>query len=321
MSSNKGTVVGVFTDRTRAQRVVSELKGMGFRDDQIGVISHNQDHVGTSAEGATSTKATEGAAVGAATGAGVGALWALGIAAGVLPAIGPVVAGGLLASVLASAAGGAAVAGIVGALVGLGIPEEEARYYEGEIKAGRTLVTVRAGNRYDEVRSLFLQNGAYDMHGGDASAHCSTTQATAGRASSSGRTHASSPYRTEEAATVKVHAEQLRATKVPVEEGEVRLRKEVVTEHKNVQVPVTREEVVVEHRPASGQASAADIRPGEEVRIPVKQEQGKVQKEAVVTGEVSIGKRRVTETENVAGTVRKEQVKVEKTGDVKVHGE
>src|SRR5207253_9660469 len=108
------------------------------------------------------TKWEEGAAVGAATGAGVGALWALGIAAGVLAPIGPVIAGGLLASVLASAAGGAAVAGIVGALIGLGIPEEDAKYYESEFKAGRVIVTVRAEGRSDEAWTILNRHGAYN---------------------------------------------------------------------------------------------------------------------------------------------------------------
>jgi hypothetical protein len=166
-TATRTTVVGVFPDRSQAQQAVGELKRLGFRDDQIGVLG--REAVGTTTAKATAghtehSKVAEGAATGVAAGAGVGALWALGIAAGMLPAIGPVIAGGLLASVLASAAGGAAVAGLVGALVGLGIPEEEAKYYEGEVKSGHTLVTVKADGRVDEVRGLFAQYGAYDKH-------------------------------------------------------------------------------------------------------------------------------------------------------------
>jgi len=105
-----------------------------------------------------------------------------------------------------------------------------------------------------------------------------------------------------------------------VETGEVRVRKEVVTDQQTLQVPVTREEVVIERRPASGAASTSDIRPGEEVRIPVREEKVHVEKETVTTGEVSVGKRTVTDTEQVSGTVRHERVKVEKEGDVEVHG-
>src|SRR5437016_315385 len=68
-----------------------------------------------------------------------------GILAGVIPAVGPVPAIGTLGTALLNAAGGAALAGIAGALVGWGIPEEDARYYEGEVNAGRHLVTVECG--------------------------------------------------------------------------------------------------------------------------------------------------------------------------------
>jgi hypothetical protein len=102
--------------------------------------------------------------VGAAAGAGIGALWALGISAGFLPFIGPVISGGLLAAVLASAAGGAATAGLVGALVGLGIPEEDANFYESELKAGRTIVTVRAPDHSAEIHDIIHRNNGVTSH-------------------------------------------------------------------------------------------------------------------------------------------------------------
>jgi hypothetical protein len=142
----------------------------GFREEQIGVAGRDGFQTGAPRKSRSSRsgqKVADGAVTGVAAGAGVGALWALGIAAGVVPVIGPVIAGGLLASVLASAAGGAAVAGLVGALVGAGVPEEEARYYEGQLKAGRTLVTVKAGGRVGEVRALFRRFGGCDLRSGD----------------------------------------------------------------------------------------------------------------------------------------------------------
>jgi hypothetical protein len=161
-TATRATIVGVFDDRARAQKAVEELRRAGFWEDQVGVIARDHDEYrATTAE--SGSKWEEGAVAGALTGAGVGGLWALGIAAGMLPAIGPVIAGGLLASVLASAVGGAAVAGLVGALIGLGIPEEEAQYYEGEFKAGRTIVTVKTDGRGDEARSILRRNGAYDI--------------------------------------------------------------------------------------------------------------------------------------------------------------
>ena len=113
--------------------------------------------------------------------------------------------------------------------------------------------------------------------------------------------------------------ERLHAEKRPVEAGEVTVRKEVHTETKTLEVPVQREEVVIERTPVHGRAAtegiaAGDIREGEEIRIPVREEQVNVSKDAVVTEEVKVGKRMVQDTERVSGQVRKEEVKVEQTG-------
>ena len=120
---------------------------------------------------------------------------------------------------------------------------------------------------------------------------------------------------------MQVREEELHAHKQPVETGEARVRKEVVTEHKTLEVPVSREEVVVERRPVSGQAASSEIRAGEEVRIPVKEEQVHVEKQPVVKEEVKVGKRKVQDTQKVEGTVRKEQVKIEREGDVDVRNQ
>ena len=164
-TTTSATIVGVFTNQREAQEAIRELKRRGLREDQIGVISRNDHHgVMSDPDAGEGTLAAEGAAVGAAAGAGFGALWALGIAAGALPAIGPVIAGGTLAAVAASAAGGAVTAGLIGALVGLGISESDARFYEGEVKSGRTLITVRAPARPAEVAEILRAHGGYDVH-------------------------------------------------------------------------------------------------------------------------------------------------------------
>jgi uncharacterized protein (TIGR02271 family) len=296
MQTHRSTIVGVFEDRQQAQRAVDELRRAHFREDQIGVVARDGSGATTAAHEETGSHAGAGAAAGAATGAGVGALWALGIAAGMLPAIGPVIAGGLLASVLASAAGGLVAGGIVGALIGLGIPEEEARYYEGEFKAGRTIATVKADGRYDEAWAILRRYGAYDQ---------ATNRATAGA-----RT---------EGQTFQVREEELHARKQPVQTGEVRVHKEVHTEHRTLDVPVQREEVVLERHPVSGhQTAGSAIRAGEEIRIPVREEQVHVEKTPVVKEEVTVGKRKVQDTQTVSGEVRKEQVKVEREGEANV---
>ncbi len=156
-----GTVVGVFTSSTQAQQAVTALKKAGYRDDQIGVVSQHSDGTTSTTNVDKGTKAEEGAVAGAAAGAGLGALWGLGILSGVIPGIGPAIAGGTLGVLLSSAAAGAAAVGVAGALGGLGIPEEDSKYYEGEYRAGRTIITVQGGNTV-EAQRLLTQYGGYD---------------------------------------------------------------------------------------------------------------------------------------------------------------
>jgi hypothetical protein len=166
-TQQRSTVVGVFDDHRSADAAINELRRDGFCADQIGVASRRAEGVAT--EGATATAEEgshtgTGAAIGVVAGAGVGGLVGLGIVAGVIPALGPVIAGGTLAAILANAAGGAAIGGVIGALTGAGIPEEEAKYYQSEFEAGRTIVTVKADGRYDEAMAILRCHGAYDMH-------------------------------------------------------------------------------------------------------------------------------------------------------------
>ena len=81
----------------------------------------------------------------------------------IVPVVGPVLALGTLGTVLLNAAGGAVVAGVAGALIGWGVPEEEAKYFEGEVRAGRFLVTVDAGERTTAAETIMFRNGGgYD---------------------------------------------------------------------------------------------------------------------------------------------------------------
>src|SRR5512135_3441934 len=119
--------------------------------------------------------------------------------------------------------------------------------------------------------------------------------------------------RTAEGARLQLREEELQAHKQLVETGEVRVRKEVVTEHRTIEVPVQREEVVIERQAPTGE-------PVEEIRIPVRAEQVTVEKRPVVKEEVTVGKRVVQDIEQVGGEVRKEVVRVEREGDVDIHG-
>jgi hypothetical protein len=153
--------VGVFDDRSDADMAARDLRERGFKDDQIG-YAWRDDQGKTHQEG---NKAGKMAASGAGTGVVLGGIIGAG-AALLIPGIGPVVSGGLLATALAGGATGAvtgAVAGgVSGALVGLGIPEDEAKYYDDQVRQGRTLMTVRADDRYDDASSIVRGRRGYD---------------------------------------------------------------------------------------------------------------------------------------------------------------
>jgi uncharacterized protein (TIGR02271 family) len=118
---------------------------------------------------------------------------------------------------------------------------------------------------------------------------------------------------------LELREEELRAQRRSVETGEVQVRKEVVEEGRTLEVPVTREEVYIERRPVEGrQVSDRPIDEGETLRIPVREEEVTVEKQPVVREEIEIGKRQVQDTEQVSGTVRREEARIEREGDVDV---
>jgi hypothetical protein len=158
------TVVGVFADREEARGAIEALKDAGFDHDTISILSPDKratEEIATD----TGTHAGSGAATGAVTGGVLGGIggWLVGIGALAIPGVGPFIAAGAFAAALGGAALGAGVGAIAGALVGMGIPEEHAKYYEGEARAGKTLVTVRAEGRYDDAQKILRDHGAYDV--------------------------------------------------------------------------------------------------------------------------------------------------------------
>jgi uncharacterized protein (TIGR02271 family) len=288
-----GTVVGLFRKTLGAERAIRDLKDAGFPDSQIGVLMRDPDEERRLAE-QTGTKAGEVAAAGAVTGGVLGGLVGLlaGVGALVIPGVGPLIAGGALASTLAGAGIGAAAGGLVGALIGLGIPEEEARYYERGLQEGGILVSVEAGARAVEARSMLLNAGA--EFGPSFTAE------------------------DKDRASIELREEELRASKERVKAGEVRVRKDVVTEERTIDVPVTREEAVIERHPATGQPAAGSIKEGEEIRVPLTEEEIRVEKRPVVKEEIMVGKRKVQETETVRDTVRREEPRIEESGAARV---
>jgi len=199
--------------------------------------------------------------------------------------------------------------GITDSLENLGLPEEEASFYNREFEAGRTVVMVNTNDRQQEAYNILRRYGAYDFNTGSAQ--------TVGYGSTAGTEYETD---TQGANRVQLREEQLRASKQPVETGQVGIRKEVTTEQQTLDVPVTREEVVIERRPASGEPSGQPIGESETYRIPVREEQVTVEKQPVVREEVSLGKRQMQETKQVSDTVQREEAHIERAGDVNVQG-
>jgi hypothetical protein len=153
------TAVGVFRDPAQAAQAIEDLKRAGFRADQIGVAARHTEVRKAEVAGPKSM-APEGGAVGAVAGGTVGAVLGA-VATGMIPGVGPIIAAGLLAGVVGGAAAGAVAGGVLGTLIGLGLSEEDARFYEAELHGGRTLVTVQAGDRYDAAVAILRNHGAY----------------------------------------------------------------------------------------------------------------------------------------------------------------
>ncbi len=329
-SNEREVVVGVFEDQSRAQQAVDQLKSAGFKDDQIGFAVRTTENAGeaydTTVAGDKPGGAGTGAIAGVVSGGVLGGI--LGAAASLLiPGIGPVIAGGILAATLGGAAIGAAAGGILGALTGMGVPEEEARYYQGEFEAGRTVVTVKAGNRQEEALNILRSNGAYDaetrsvgasVYGNNDKTQINTERTTQMEAGNMGKNQ-QNQNETEDRRAVQLREEQLRATKQQVEAGEVRLTKDVITEEKTITVPVQREQVHVEQRnvaPRPAEGAIGDQ--GETIKVPIMEEQVRIVKQPVVTGEVTIRKEQVQDNQQFSDTVRREEARVEREGDVDI---
>jgi hypothetical protein len=138
-------VFGIYANARGAEQGVTEMKTAGFRSEDISVLL--PENVGTKDLAfVKGTKAPEGTATGVASGAVLGGAmgWLLGIGALAIPGLGPFIAAGPIMAALAGVGVGGALGGITGALVGMGIPEYEAKRYEGLVKDGGILLSVHS---------------------------------------------------------------------------------------------------------------------------------------------------------------------------------
>jgi len=327
-------LVGTFDSEREATRAIDQLKDLGYTNDQISVIAKNRDDI-AGIEESTGTHVADGAATGAVTGGALGGIGGLLVGLGLLaiPGVGPLLAAGPIAATLSGAALGAGAGGLVGALIGLGVPEDEAHLHEGSLKAGKILVIVDADpSLRDRVGHIFGTHTTDSSYTADRMSDTvyNTTEASPRVTNTADLSDRSSTYETTSSIdsdldhdnSIRLREERLNVDKTRVQTGEVELRKEVVQEQQTINVPVTHEEVYIERRAVTDNVvDNTPIGDNEVVRVPLTEERVNVTKTPVVTGEVSIGKREVQETEQVSETVRREEVRLDQNGNPIVHAD
>jgi hypothetical protein len=163
---SKKSVFCIAQSRSQADGIVDRLKEANFSNQDISALFADRESNRDFAH-VKNTKAPEGAVTGAGAGGVVGGAlgWVAGIGALAIPGVGPFIAAGPILAALSGAAIGATVGGIAGGLVGLGIPELEAKQYEGKIKAGNILISVHTEDSEEirQAKEIFQQCGAEDI--------------------------------------------------------------------------------------------------------------------------------------------------------------
>lgn len=166
MAGKNTAAFGIYNSSAEAESAVDRLMASGFSSNDISVLlSDNQSSKEFAHE--KNTKAPEGATTGVAAGGAVGGTLGLlaGIGALAIPGVGPLIAAGPIMGALAGLGVGGAVGGLIGALVGMGIPEYEAKRYEGRVKAGGVLLSVHceSSEEVSRAKSMLEATGAQDV--------------------------------------------------------------------------------------------------------------------------------------------------------------
>src|SRR5712672_4333482 len=166
MGEKKTAVFGIYSSREAAERAADALVNAGFTPADLSVLL--PENLGNRAIGTEkATKAPEGATAGATSGAVLGGT--LGLLAGIgvlaIPGVGPLIAAGPIMATLAGLGVGGAIGGITGALVGMGIPEFEAKRYEGRVKEGGLLLSVHCDDSkwVKRAKEILEETGAEDI--------------------------------------------------------------------------------------------------------------------------------------------------------------
>lgn len=334
-------IYGSFMDTKQADKAVGALMDHGIPAECISLVMNDgtadSHHLDKAKHGITTTTGGDtaaGAMKGGVTGLVLGALGAL--AALIIPGFGLVLGGGALATALGAMAGtavGGAIAGAVhGTLKDQGVPDEAARRYDETVSRGGAVLAIQpcGGREFDraEAESILRKYGAENIGGypfAGAAAAPDHTLAAADTTRPLNLKEETMHHHHGEEGVMRLHEEELDVRKHEREVGEVELRKEVITENKHFEVPVEREEVVIERRPVmssgvdGGDGTIGHVGEHETLRIPIRQEEVDVTKHTRAVEEVSVGKRVLQGTEHVNETLRKERAVIEDHGDVDIH--
>ena len=166
MEDKKTAVFGIYNSGAHAERAVDRLIAAGYSNSDISVLLPDSQSSKDFAH-EKNTKAPEGTTTGVATGGALGGTLGLlaGIGALAIPGVGPLIAAGPIMGALAGMGVGGAVGGLIGALVGMGIPEYEAKRYEGRVKDGGVLLSVHCdtSEEISKAKDLLKATGADDI--------------------------------------------------------------------------------------------------------------------------------------------------------------
>ena len=308
---NAGTVVGYFDTQAKAERAIDALISEGFTSREIGVATRGQSGAAgmstatgtpSTTDAMTQTHAQKGDGLRTEAGAQGESAWnkvkSFFGADPVEPYADERREGDLASREVTP--DDYEHEDVHGSLEGLTGSSEHAKYFGGRLQQGSegVVVTVTTEDRAkaETAERVLEQNGADLGRSRENFAAADASVPATG------------------AENIRLYGEVLRVHKDRVSRGEVRLRKEVHTDMQTIQVPVTREELVIERVAADGQMATggtADAFSEREIRIPLSEEHASVEKQAVLREEVRVGKREVSETESFNESVRSEELKVE----------
>jgi uncharacterized protein (TIGR02271 family) len=188
----------------------------------------------------------------------------------------------------------------------LELSSEDVLVLRRDLDHGGAIITVNAGARNPEARVLLEQYGARIVHGHSPMRLAATDPAP-------GPVVTSTPFtapKEAEPGHVQLFGEVLRVRKEKVASGEVHVRKESVTHMETVQVPVTREHLVVEHSGENGRTDSENS-----IRVPLSEERVHIDKDTVLREEYKVGKREVTQNESISDRVRRERLLIDDASD------